>query len=171
MPAFGLASGGAILVGQAIGARRGDQVGALVRLTFVVAAIWQSLVALTYLAAPDLVLSAFAQDPGSAEALLAAGRRMLVLSATWQLFDAAANVLAEALRAAGDTRFTMWARVLVSWVVWAPGSWISVRVLGGGDAAAVAWLVLYLAVLALVLFLRFRSGAWRRIALVETATA
>jgi len=171
MPAFGLASGGAILVGQAIGARRGDQVGALVRLTFVVAAIWQSLVALTYLAAPDLVLSAFAQDPGSAEALLAAGRRMLVLSATWQLFDAAANVLAEALRAAGDTRFTMWARVLVSWVVWAPGSWISVRVFGGGDAAAVAWLVLYLAVLALVLFLRFRSGAWRRIALVETATA
>jgi MATE family multidrug resistance protein len=171
MPAFGLASGGAILVGQAIGAGRRDQVSALVRLTFVVAAIWQSLVALTYLAAPDLVLSAFARDPSSAEALLAAGRRMLVLSATWQLFDAAANVLAEALRAAGDTRFTMWARIVVSWVVWAPGSWISVRVLGGGDAAAVAWLVLYLAVLALVLFLRFRSGAWRRIALVEAAVA
>jgi len=171
MPAFGLASGGAILVGQAIGARRGDRVGALVRLTFAVAAIWQSLVALMYLAAPDLVLSAFARDPASAEALLAAGRRMLVLSAAWQLFDAAANVLAEALRAAGDTRFTFWARAVVSWLVWAPGSWISVRWLGGGDAAAVAWLVLYLAVLALVLFLRFRSGAWRRIVLVAAAVA
>ncbi len=171
MPAFGLASGGAILVGQAIGAGQRDRVGALVRLTFVVAAIWQSLVALTYLSAPDLVLSAFARDPASAEALLAAGRRMLVLSATWQLFDAAANVLAEALRAAGDTTFTMWARVVVSWVVWAPGSWISVRLLGGGDAVAVAWLVLYLAVLALVLFLRFRSGAWRRIVLVQVPAA
>jgi MATE family multidrug resistance protein len=142
-----------------------------VSLTFAVAAIWQSLVALVYLAAPDLVLSAFARDPASAGALLAAGRRMLVLSAAWQLFDAAANVLAEALRAAGDTRFTFWARAVVSWLVWAPGSWISVRWLGGGDAAAVAWLVLYLAVLALVLFLRFRSGAWRRIVLVEAAVA
>jgi MATE family, multidrug efflux pump len=171
MPAFGLASGGAILVGQAIGARRVDRVGALVRLTFTVAAVWQSLVALAYLTAPDLVLSAFARDPASAGALLAAGRRMLVLSAAWQLFDAAANVVAEALRAAGDTRFTFWARVVVSWVVWAPGSWISVRLLGGGDAAAVAWLVLYLAALALVLVLRFRSGAWRRIVLVEAEGA
>lgn len=167
MPAFGLASGGAILVGQAIGAGRPERVGALVRLTFAVAATWQSLVAVAYLAAPDLVLSAFARDPASAGALLAAGRRMLVLSAAWQLFDAAANVLGEALRAAGDTRFTMWARVLVSWFVWAGGSWISVRLLGGGDAAAVAWLVLYLAILALVLLLRFRSGAWRRIVLID----
>ncbi len=169
MPAFGLASAGAILVGQCIGAGRADRVGALVRLTFVVAATWQTLVAVAYLAAPDLVLSPFAQDPASAEALLAAGRRMLVLSSAWQLFDAAVNVLAEALRAAGDTRFPMWARVAVAWIVWAPGSWISVRLLGGGDAAAVAWFVLYLAILAGVLLVRFRSGAWRRIALVEHA--
>jgi multidrug resistance protein, MATE family len=67
---------------------------------------------------------------------------MLVLSTAWQLFDATANVLAEALRAAGDTRFTMWARVAVSVGVWAPGRWNSVRLLGGGDAAAGAWLVL-----------------------------
>jgi MATE family multidrug resistance protein len=79
----------------------------------------------------------------------------------------AANVLGEEGKAAGDTRFTMWARVLASWFVWAVGSWVSVRLFGGGDAAAVAWLVLYLAVLALVLLLRFRSGAWRRIVLVD----
>ncbi|HEY6006225.1 MAG TPA: MATE family efflux transporter [Anaeromyxobacter sp.] len=167
MPAWGLASAGAILVGQAIGAGRQHRVGALVQLAFVVAAIWECLVALAYLAAPELVLSAFARDPAGAEALVAAGRRMLVLSAAWQLFDAAANVLMEALRAAGDTRFTMWARVGVAWTVWAAGSFVSVRLLRGGDVAAVFWLVLYLAVLALVLFLRFRSGAWRRIVLVE----
>ncbi|HTP27259.1 MAG TPA: MATE family efflux transporter [Anaeromyxobacteraceae bacterium] len=169
MPTFGLASGGAILVGHAIGTGRKDWVGALVWLTFVVAAVWQSLVALVYLAAPNVVLSIFARDPETAAAILTAGRRMLSLSASWQLFDAAANVLGEALRAAGDTRFTMWARVVISWIIWAPGSWISVRVLGGGARVAVAWLVIYLAALALVLFLRFQSGAWRRIALVEPA--
>ena len=32
-----------------------------------------------------------------------------------------------------------------------------------------AWLLIYLAVLAVVLFVRFRSGTWRRITLVEGA--
>lgn len=170
MPAFGLASAGAILVGQAIGAARKEAVPRLVRLTFAVAATWQALVALAYLSAPDLVLSAFARDPLFAKDFLAAGRRMLVLSSAWQLFDAAATVLAEALRAAGDTAFTAWVRVGVSWLLFVPGSLVTVRVLGGSDAAAVAWFVVYLFALALVLFLRFRSGAWRRIALVEPAS-
>jgi MATE family multidrug resistance protein len=167
MPAFAVASAGAILVGQAIGASRKDDAAALVGTAFAVAAAWQGLVGLVYLAAPDLVMASFARDPATAREFLEAGRRMLLLSVSWQLFDAGASVLAEALRAAGDTFFTMWARVAIAWAFFAPGSWISVRVLGGGDAAAVGWLVAYLALLALVLLLRFRSGAWRRIVLVE----
>lgn len=167
MPAFGIASAGAIQVGQAIGARARERVPQVVALAFGVAGAWQGVVGAVYLFAPDLVLESFARDPASATALLEAGRRMLLLSVAWQLFDAAASVLAEALRAAGDTVFTLWARVAIAWLVFAPGSWISVRLLGGNDAVAVAWLVVYLALLALVLLLRFRSGAWRRIVLVE----
>jgi MATE family multidrug resistance protein len=169
MPAFALASAGAILVGQAIGAGRKGEVPGLVGTTFAVAAAWQGLVGLVYLAAPELVMAAFAQDPASARELVEVGRRMLLLSVSWQLFDAAATVLAEALRAAGDTLFTMWARVAIAWAFFAPGSWISVRLLGGRDLVAVGWMVAYLALLAVVLLLRFRSGAWRRIVLVEPA--
>ncbi len=171
MPAFGLASAGAILVGQAIGAARKDAVPGLVGLTFAVAAAWQSLVAVAYLAAPELVLAGFARDPETAGALLEAGRRMLVLSAAWQLFDAGASVLAEALRAAGDTTAPMWMRVGLAWLLFVPGSFLAVRVGGRGDTAAVASLVVYLFALALVLLLRFRSGVWRRIALVEAGAA
>jgi MATE family, multidrug efflux pump len=171
MPAFGLASAGAILVGQAIGAARKDAVPGLVGLTFAVAAAWQSLVALAYLAAPELVLAGFAREPETAGALLEAGRRMLVLSAAWQLFDAAASVLAEALRAAGDTTAPMWMRVGLAWLLFAPGSFLAVRVGGRGDTAAVGSLVVYLFALSLVLLLRFRSGVWRRIALVEAGAA
>ncbi|MGB8930987.1 MAG: MATE family efflux transporter [Anaeromyxobacteraceae bacterium] len=167
MPAFALASGGAILVGQSIGASRREEVPGIVGLTFAVAATWESLVAVAYLAAPGMILAVFAQEPSSAAEFLAAGRRMLVMSAAWQLFDAAASVLTEALRAAGDTVFTMWVRVVVAWVIWAPGSWISVRLMGAGDTVAVAWFVFYLFVLALALLLRFRSGAWRRIELTR----
>jgi MATE family multidrug resistance protein len=171
MPSFGLASAGAILVGQAIGAGRKDDVPGVVGLTFRVAAGWQVTVGLAYLAAPDLIFAPFASEPSSGPALLAAGRRMLMLSAAWQFFDAAAAVLAEALRAAGDTAFTMWARVVIAWALFVPGAWITVRVLGGGDLAAMAWIVAYIAVLAAVLRLRFRGGAWRRLTLVEPAPA
>jgi MATE family multidrug resistance protein len=169
MPAFGVASAGAILVGQAIGAGRKDDVPGLVRLTFRVAAAWQGLVGLAYLLAPGLIMAAFAVDPASGPALQEIGQRMLLLSTAWQLFDAAAAVLAEALRAAGDTTFTLWARALIAWGLFVPGSWISVRVLGGGDLIAVGWILAYLGALALVLWLRFRGGAWRRLVLVEPA--
>jgi MATE family multidrug resistance protein len=166
MPAFALASAGAILVGQSIGAGDRDGVPRIVRLTFASAGSWQGLVGLAYLLVPGLLFAPFARDPASAEGLLAAGTRLLALSAAWQLFDAAVAALAESLRAAGDTTFTLWARVVVAWALFVPGSWITVRVAGAGDLAAVSWLVLYLAALALVLWLRFRAGAWRRIELV-----
>jgi len=171
MPAFGVASAGAILVGQAIGGGRKDDVPGLVGLAFRVCAAWQLLVGLLYLAAPGLVLAPFAADPATGPALLATGRRMLMLSTAWQLFDAAAAVLAEALRAAGDTAFTLWARVVVAWALFAPGSFVTVRVLGGGDLAAVGWIVFYIAALALALWLRFRGGAWRRLVLVRAEPA
>jgi MATE family multidrug resistance protein len=95
------------------------------------------------------------------------GTLLLALSAAWQLFDAIVMSVSEALRAAGDTAFSLWARLLIAWLLFVPGSWLAVNVWGGGAVAAILAIVAYLAVLAGVLALRFRSGAWRRIALTE----
>jgi MATE family multidrug resistance protein len=153
-------------VGQAIGAGARDEVPRIVRLTFTTAAVWQGLVGLSYLVLPELLFAPFARGAG-AEALKTVGVRMLMLSAAWQLFDAAATTLGEALRAAGDTAFPMWSRIAIAWLLFTPGAYITVRVLDLGDMGAVAWLVLYLALLAGVLWLRFRNGAWRRFELTE----
>ena len=169
MPAFALASAAAILVGQAIGAGAKGEVPRLVRLGFAAAGSWQGLVGLLYLVAPRLLFAPFVGDGSTTGALLDVGAWMLAFSAAWQLFDAAAAVLAESLRAAGDTAFVLWARLGAGWLVFVPGSWITVRMCGGGDIAAVTWLVVYLGLLALLLLLRFRSGAWRRLVLVEPA--
>ncbi|MSP61776.1 MAG: MATE family efflux transporter [Myxococcales bacterium] len=168
MPAFGVASAGSILVGQAIGARALDAVPATVRLTLLVTAGWQGLVGLSYLAVPALLLTPFLDGSQASEGLLRIGVRMLMLSAGWQLFDATAATFAEALRAAGDTAFTLWARIAIAWLVFVPGVLVTVRVFGGGDLAAVAWVVGYLGLLAGTLALRFRNGAWRRLDLTRT---
>ena len=98
------------------------------------------------------------------------GVPMLMFSALWQLFDAGGITVSEALRAAGDTAYAMWARGVLAWLVFLPGSWITVRYFGGAERSTVAWLLIYLGLLAVVLFLRFRSGAWRKIELVGGAS-
>jgi MATE family multidrug resistance protein len=163
MPAFGLASAGAILVGQAIGAKRLDDVPGVVGLTLWAAAVWQGLIALAYVLMPRLLMRSFVDPRVDATRFLDLGARFLMLAAAWQLFDATANTLAEALRAAGDTAFCLWMRSLIAWVIFVPGVLVTVRVFGGGDVAAVLWVVGYIGLLALALALRFRSGAWRKL--------
>ncbi len=167
MPAFGLASAGAILVGQAIGARAKNLVPKAVALTTAATLIWQGATGLAYFLIPELLIAPFAKGEG-AEETLAIGVRMLVISSAWQLFDAIATSLAEALRAAGDTKFPMLARLVIAWGVFVPGSLISVKYYEWKDEAATFWIVAYLALLAAALLWRFRTGAWEKVQLLES---
>jgi MATE family multidrug resistance protein len=167
MPTFGLGSAGAILVGQAIGRDDKDAVPGILKLTFLTSAAWMAILTILYFALPQALLGPFAPETANKAEFLAVGVKILLLSAWWQIMDAAGITIGEALRAAGDTAFAMWSRGILAWVVFVPGSWYTVHRCGGGEVAATGWLLLYLGLLSIVLFLRFRSGAWRRIKLVE----
>lgn len=164
MPAFGLASAGAILAGQAIG--RGDRsaVWPQVKATLACTMTWMGAIGLVYLIAPGSVLSLFAS--GTSGQLVAIGTTMLVVSAAWQLADAVSMTLAETLRAAGDTTWTAAARLILAWAVFTPLAFLVIR-RGGGAVGAMLCLVVYVGLLAAALAWRFRSGAWRRIELIE----
>lgn len=166
MPAFGLASAGAILVGQAIGAGNKDDVPRIARLAVRTTASWQGFVSLAYIGMPVMLLSFFAEGQGR-EAFMSVGVRILTLSAFWQVFDGVVNTYAESLRAAGDTSFTMWARAGLAWALLVPGAYVTVNVLGFGDVAAMLWLVGYMGVLAGLVYWRFASGRWRHMQLIE----
>ena len=166
MPAFGIASAGAVLVGQAIGRGEKDDVPRLLGLTARVALTWQVAVGLVYLTLPKLVMSAFESRAGSTE-LVTVGATMLALSSAWQVFDALGLTIGEALRAAGDTAWCMWTRLVSAWTVFVPVAWWAVVRMHGGPAGAIGVTIFYLAVLALAFLWRFRSGGWRRIELVE----
>lgn len=167
MPAFGMGSAGAVLVGQAIGAGHRDRVPGLAWMTCRTAAGWMGLVGVVYWFFPETVIQPFIPGSGDVEAFTAAAVQVLMLSALWQLFDATGISLSESLRAAGDTMFPMWARTVIGWLIFVPGSWIHVRLLGAGVGAAAGWLMAYLVILSVVLVWRFQGGAWRKIELVE----
>ncbi|HEY3803058.1 MAG TPA: MATE family efflux transporter [Kofleriaceae bacterium] len=167
MPAFGLASAGAIVAGQSIGANARDDVWPTVKLTLACTITWMVAIAAAYLVVPHVVLGWFAPEGIDGATLVKLGTSMLAISALWQVFDATGMTMSETLRAAGDTAWTAGARIVLAWVVFAPASYVVVRYLNGGANGAMVCLVGYLALLALALALRFRSGAWRRIQLVE----
>ena len=166
MPAFGLASAGAILAGQSIGRGERDNVWPQVKITLACTGGWMCLIGGLYLIAPRSVLSLF-DEPGKSGRLVEIGTTMLAISAAWQVFDAIAMTLAETLRAAGDTFWTAAVRLGLAWAVFMPSAFLVVKVWHGGPVGAMVCLVGYLALLALALALRFRTGAWRKIDLIE----
>lgn len=166
MPAFGLASAGAILAGQAIGAGNKDAVWPQVKLTFAVTALWMCTIGAAYLIAPRPLLQLFNSSHSSA-LFVEVGVTMLVISAAWQLFDAIGITLSETLRAAGDTTWTAMARLGLAWFIFVPSAYAIVMRLDGGPVGAMLCLVGYLALLAALFAYRFKSGAWRSIQLIE----
>ena len=166
MPAFGLASAGAILAGQAIGRGDRDAVWPQLKITLACTCAWTTVCGALYLIAPHWVLSQF-EEPGKSGNLVAIGTGMLALSAAWQVFDATAMTLAETLRAAGDTFWTATARLILAWAVFMPAAFIVVRWYGGGPLGAMLCLAGYMALLATAFSIRFRSGAWKKIELIE----
>jgi MATE family multidrug resistance protein len=167
MPAFGLASAGAILVGQAIGRGERDAVWPQVKLTLMSTVGWMCAIGAVYLIAPRTLLGWFAPSGEPTAPLVGMGVSMLAIGALWQVFDATGMTLSEALRAAGDTVWIAAARIVLAWIVFIPAAYLVVRVWSGGAIGAMICLVGYLALLAAALAARFRGGAWRRIELIE----
>lgn len=166
MPAFGIASAGSILVGEAIGKRAQDQVWPIVRVTLMVAGGWMCSVGVLYVLIPAHLMGLFQTEAMPAESLVQIGATMLALCGIWQVFDATTITYSEALRAAGDTAWPMKARIVLAWFAFTPMAWSAVFLFRGEVVTVMIAVIAYLAVLAAVLAWRFHGGHWKTIDLV-----
>ncbi|MFK7927650.1 MAG: MATE family efflux transporter [Myxococcota bacterium] len=156
LPGFSLADATGVLVGQAVGARRGDAV----RQAWW-AGTWQALLlmgafGILFLIVPTWLLWPFSPESEVAEIAIV----LLWIAAMWQLTDAVVMVNITSLTSAGDTRFTLLMSVGASWFVQVP---LSILLVWGLEMGAVgAWLALTveITVVAVVSFLRVRGRGW-----------
>jgi MATE family multidrug resistance protein len=103
MVPLGVASAGAVRVGQSLGAgdpRAAERAGWA---ALAVGAAFMSFAAAVFTLAPRLVMRAFTDD----EAVIATGISLLLVAAVFQLFDGLQVVAAGILRGSGETRVAM----------------------------------------------------------------
>ena len=181
MPTLGVATAGATVVGQAIGAGERDWAARVGNVVIAVCATLMLSIATLLLLAGPWVMPWFlaSADRASAEAVgVALG--MLWFAAAYQLFDGIYFGSSFCLRAAGDTRVPALTALGLSWLlfvplshalVFAPGEgWIDgMPQLGLGAQGGWIALMCYAILLGSAMGLRWRSGRWRGISLWPAA--
>ena len=149
------------LVSQFVGSGELEMAEKSAYRALIIGMIGMGLIGLTYIISPEFLISVFSDDP----AVIEAGVTILRVIAIYQVFDAAGIVLSGALMGGGDTRFTMLTRLILAWGGFIPLAWLTIFRFEGGIRGAWITALTYLLSLAVIYFLRFRSGFWKTIQL------
>ena len=129
-------------------------------------------VALDFLAFPGWLVEPFLPrdvEPGQAAALVTLGSTLVRYVALYTLFDAMGIIYIGALKGAGDSRFVMLNMAVVAGLFLVLPTYLGVNHLGWDIHRVWFCIILYLVVLGLTNWRRYRRGAWRRMRVVETA--
>jgi MATE family multidrug resistance protein len=161
MQAVGISLAAMTLVGRYKGARDPDSAARSFRSALKLGLVLAALVAGLFVSAPEFLLRLYVDDTR----VLAFGRPLLALGAAFQLFDCMAIVAAGSLRGAGDTRWPFLVQTSLAWTVRLPLAWLFAVTFGGGVVGAWYAEFVFVATLSAAFVLRFRSGAWRRVAI------
>lgn len=177
LPTMGFALAGTTLVGQSIGAGDKDWANRTGNATIGMAVAYMGLVTVFLaLVGPWLVPLFVNPDDPNAAAVISMGRTLLWFAAGYQLFDGLNLGAGFCLRGAGDMRVPTLAIIVLScfgfipfthMFTFAPGQgWVSfLPQFGFGTVGGWAVALVYTCVLGSMLYLRWRSGAWRKISL------
>lgn len=175
MPAVGFSVAVSAVVGRYIGAGQPDTAVARANLGLAMAVCYMTVCAVLMVVFRAELIGAFVGgvdvDPARAQAIIAIGSTLMICAAVFQTADAVGIVSSGALRGAGDTVWPGVATIVLSWLCIVGGGWVMVTFfpqltsLGPWIASAV-----YIVLLSAALWIRWRSGRWRAIKLVDRMT-
>ncbi|MGL6095259.1 MAG: MATE family efflux transporter [Fimbriiglobus sp.] len=173
LPMMGMGQAVCILVGQRLGADRPDLAEKSTYTGVKWAFGYMCCVAAAYLLLPYTLVAAFESgdpefDPAKFAAIAAIVPNLLICVAIYSLADALNVTFAFALRGAGDTRFVTAVTFALAWPLMVIPTFLVVRA-GGSVYWAWGFATLHILAMALCFFLRFRSGKWKSMRVIEAA--
>lgn len=169
MPVIGLGIAVSMLVGRYVGEGATPRAEYAAYSGMHLALAYMLCVGSAYLLLPDIFIVPYTLGaaPGEYRLIAATARLLLRFVALYSLFDALTLVFSSAIKGAGDTRFVVAVIALISGGVLIVPTILVVFVLKWSILGAWSVATCYVSLLGIVFFLRFRSGAWKRMQVIE----
>lgn len=156
MPAVGLATATATLVGKDLGKEKPKRALMTGYGSTFLGIAWGIFIGIFFLLFPRQLLSAFTPDKGVIEA----GYLTMIWAGFNQAFLNPFIILSGALRGAGDTRGVMVIAALRVWIVFVPVSYITITYLGCGVEGLWIGEIMSFILFGALLFKRFHDKKW-----------
>jgi len=169
MPIVGLGIAVSVLVGQAMGRGEPEKARYRVRSAAHLTLTYMVLIAALFVLLPKLFLSPFAAaaDPEEFAAIGAIAVVLLRFVAVYTTFDGLNIVFSSAIKGAGDTRFVMVMIFCLSMGVLVVPSFAAIHWFGASIYLCWSVATAYVISLGLAFYLRYRSGVWTTMRVIE----
>ena len=169
MPLIGSGIAVTTMVGQRLGRNQPAAAEYCTWTGFHLGLLYTLLMALAYIAVPELFLEPFKAGARGEEfaAAYAIAIPLLRIVAIYCVFDSLYMTFTAALKGAGDTRFIMWVSVPLAWILMVIPSFVAQNFFDAGIFLIWAFLCIYVVILALVFYFRFRQGKWKEMRVIE----
>lgn len=170
VPMLGLAQAVMIMVGQRLGQDRPDLAERSTWTGFVLSCCYMGSVAICYVAIPGAFLSIFQNNDPNWDSIASVIIVLLRFVAIYSMFDSLNLIFSFALRGAGDTLFVTVIALGMAWPIMVFPTWaawyfdLGLNYAWGAVSA-------YVIILAFVFLLRFRTGKWKSMRVIEQAPA
>jgi len=189
LPMIGMAASVRIVVGQSIGddinrrEREGNDVKTVgvanakraIRNSLRISIFYAGLMALLFTLAPSIPLFFVENSDPEQLAAIPLTKQLLYFLATYLFFQAVLCTFRASLNGAGDTRWAMFAAILLGWCTLAIPAMIALHFIKAYDVsqnhgACILWgiFVAHVGLAGLVFFLRYRGGKWQKMQVIET---
>lgn len=172
MPVVGFGMAASILVGQHLGENRDRAAACATWTSLQISWAYMALMSLAFIFAPGIFLAGFFQSEGitgdAAHRAAVASTAVVLMRfiAAYNMLDAMMIVFVSALKGAGDTRFILFASLVMASLL-ALLTWLAVEVFGFGVYGCWALISMWIAGLATIFLIRFQLGYWRSMRVIE----
>jgi MATE family multidrug resistance protein len=172
MPVVGFGLAASILVGQHLGENRDRAAARATWTSLHISWAYMALMSLAFIFAPGIFLAGFfltesvSGDTAHRAAVASTAAVLMRFIAAYNMLDAMMIVFVSALKGAGDTRFILFASLLMASLL-ALLTWLAVEVFGFGVYGCWALISMWIAGLGTIFLIRFQLGYWRAMRVIE----
>lgn len=170
IPLLGVGMAVSTIVGRRIGEQRPELAITSTWKAFWLSSIWVTTLAAFYLSMPAMFIEHYRGDHSAAEFDEMQEMVIILLRfvAIYTLFDAMAVVFSNAVRGAGDTRFSLWFTFASCWLIMVIPTYVAVEFFEAGLQACWYACTIYIVVVGVGFFLRFQHGGWKSMRVIES---